>query len=324
MNQLEQIKTPVEGELERFGEIFDRTLQHSNPVLQQVFDHIKQRKGKQMRPTLLLLVARAFGQPCEVSYLCAVMLELLHTASLVHDDVVDESDERRGQASVNVSYGNKVAVLVGDFLLSSSLERAAQTRNLRIINHISKLGKQLSSGEIIQLSNSKTNDFSEDFYYDVIKLKTATLFAETAMLGAISVGASEENIQKMHAFGEAIGMCFQIRDDIFDYYDDPRIGKPTGNDMAEGKLTLPVLYALRLSADDAMTALARKVQSGTAGRDEINTLVNFAKAKGGIDYAHAKMDEYSHRALNQIADLKENDIKEAMKLYVDYVSRRSL
>lgn len=324
MNQLEQIKTPVAGELERFAQIFDRTLQHSNPILQHVFDHIKQRKGKQMRPTLLLLVARAFGQPCEVSYLSAVMLELLHTASLVHDDIVDESNERRGQASVNASYGNKVAVLVGDFLLSSSLEKAAETRNLRIVNHISKLGKQLSSGEIIQLSNSKANDFSEGFYYDVIKLKTATLFAETAMLGAISVGASEEDIQKMHDFGEAIGMCFQIRDDIFDYYDNSEIGKPTGNDMAEGKLTLPVLYALQHSADDAMVALARKVQNGTANREEINILVGFAKSKGGIDYAHSKMDEYSRRALNQIEDLEENDIKEALKLYVDYVSRRSL
>jgi octaprenyl-diphosphate synthase len=324
VNQLEQIKQPVREDLIRFGQLFDQTLQHSNPLLNSVFDHIRQRKGKQMRPTLLLLTAREFGLPTEASYLSAVMLELLHTASLVHDDIVDESDERRGQASVNASYGNKVAVLVGDYLLSSSLEKAAETRNLRIVDHISKLGKQLSSGEIIQLSNTDASDFSEQTYYDVIKLKTATLFAETAELGAISVGAAEQNVERMHQFGESLGMCFQIRDDIFDYYDGMQIGKPTGNDMAEGKLTLPALYVLNTCPTDEMTLIGRRVKALKASHEEILKLVEYTKAKGGIDFAYARMHEFSEKALSLIADFRNDAVKQALILYVDYVSRRTI
>lgn len=323
MNQLEQIKQPVAQDLVQFGRLFEKTLHHANPLLNSVFEHILRRKGKQMRPTLLFLTAREFGRPTDASFLSAVMLELLHTASLVHDDIVDESDERRGQASVNASYGNKVAVLVGDFLLSTSLEKAAETRNLRIVDHISKLGKQLSSGEIIQLSNTGADDFAHQTYYDVIQLKTATLFAETAELGAISVGASEEDILRMHRFGEALGMCFQIRDDIFDYYDSAEIGKPTGNDMAEGKLTLPALYVLNHFPTAEMTRIGKSVKAGQATREEILHLVEYTKQNGGIEFAHAKMKEFSTNALSQIAAFRNAAVKEALTLYVDYVSRRT-
>lgn len=323
MNQLEQIKQPVAKDLIRFEQIFEETLHHKNPLLNSVFEHIRQRKGKQMRPTLLFLTAREFGTPSDATFLSAVMLELLHTASLVHDDIVDESDERRGQASVNASYGNKVAVLVGDFLLSTSLEKAAETKNLRIVDHISKLGKQLSSGEIIQLSNTKADDFSEKTYYDVIQLKTATLFSETAELGPISVGATDENVICMHRFGEALGMCFQIRDDIFDYYDNSEIGKPTGNDMAEGKLTLPALFALNDSPTDKMIRIGKHVKAGIATHKEILQLVKYAKSKGGIEYAYAKMQEYSAKALSLISNFNNKEVKQALTLYVDYVSRRT-
>ena len=323
VDQLEQIKQPIIEDLKRFNQIFDETLHHSNPLLDVVFQHIRNRKGKLMRPTLLFLVAREFGVPVEATYLSAVMLELLHTASLVHDDIVDESDERRGQASVNAIYGNKEAVLVGDFLLSSSLEKASQTKNLRIVDHISSLGKQLSSGEILQLSNSKKNELSEEAYYDVIRLKTAVLFASTAEVAAISVGASEYDVKRMYDFGDNLGICFQIRDDIFDYYDNPKIGKPTGNDMLEGKLTLPALYALRTAQDDDMFFLASKIKQGSADKQEISTLIEFTKSHGGIEYAEKCMRSFAERALNLLSDFKHEEIRSSLVSYVNFVTQRN-
>lgn len=324
VDQLEEIKQPILDDLKRFNQIFDETLHHSNPLLNIIFEHIRTRKGKLMRPTLLFLVAREFGVPVEATYLSAVMLELLHTASLVHDDIVDESDERRGQASVNAVYGNKEAVLVGDFLLSSSLEKASETRNLRIVDHISSLGKQLSSGEILQLSKSQMNDFTEQSYYDIIRLKTAVLFASTAEVAAISVGASESDIKRMYEFGDNLGICFQIRDDIFDYFDNSKIGKPTGNDLLEGKLTLPVLYALNSSHDKAMMSLAAKIKEGSGSKEDVATLVDFTKSNGGIEYAENCMMNFSNRALNLISDFKQESIRHSLESYIAFVIQRNI
>lgn len=324
MNQLEEIKRPVLDDLDQFNQLFDRTLQHSNELLNAVFKHILNRKGKLMRPTLLFLIAHEFGTPVKATYLSALMLELLHTASLVHDDIVDESNERRGQASVNAIYGNKEAVLIGDFLLSSSLDVASKTENLRIVEHISNLGKQLSSGEILQLTNLKNNEFSEDAYYDVIRLKTASLFASTAEVAVISVGSSDDNAKKMRDFGDYLGLCFQIRDDIFDYSNDSQIGKPTGNDMLEGKLTLPVLYALRTVNDPEMRRVAKAVREGRALREEIEELVAFTKKSGGIEYAMNCMNAFSKRALNLISDFKNKEVKAALESYVGFVTNRNI
>lgn len=322
VDKLQCIKAPIIEDLACFDKIFDETLHHPNELLDTVLRHIKQRIGKLMRPTLLLLVAKEYGQPNDVTYLSAVMVELLHTASLVHDDVVDESNERRGQPSVNAGYGNKIAVLVGDYLLSSSLEKVAQTQNLRIIKHISILGKQLSAGELMQLSNSYQQEFSEEDYYAIIRQKTAALFAESAEIGAISVAAEEEDIEKMRLFGDAIGMSFQIRDDIFDYFSDANIGKPTGNDMLEGKLTLPVLHVLRQTTDTEIINMAHRIRKGEASKEEINHLITYAKQNGGIEYAEKRMNEYVGKALELITSFRNSAIRNSLEEYVHYVSYR--
>ena len=232
-------------------------------------EYIRRRTGKQMRPMLILLMARNYGLVTDVTQNAAVGLELLHTASLVHDDVVDESCERRGQASVNAMYNNKVAVLVGDYLLSTALLRVACTRNATIVEYLSELGRVLASGEILQLSTTHNQEISETVYYQVIRQKTAALFEACCAMGAMSSGASVSGIEEAKAFGRNLGIIFQIRDDIFDYYESPEIGKPTGNDMAEGKLTLPVIHALKATGDGAMHALALRVQPHRhPGRDK--------------------------------------------------------
>ena len=241
-------------------------------------------------------------------------LELLHTASLVHDDVVDESSERRGQASVNASYDNKVAVLVGDYILSTALLRVALSNNHQIVQHLAELGRTLAAGEILQLSNISNQEISEDTYYQVIDKKTA----------AISVGMPEEEVEKARQFGHNIGMIFQIRDDIFDYYDSKEIGKPTGNDMTEGKLTLPVIYALNHTDMPAMQTLAKKVKAGTINHDEIAVLVEFTKQNGGIEYAEQKMEEFAKEAQKYIDECVKPELKKAYTAYLDYVIQRNI
>ena len=226
-----------------------------------------------MRPMLILLIAKNFGDVTDVTLRSAIGLELLHTASLVHDDVVDESSQRRGQASVNATYDNKVAVLVGDYILSTALLNVAMTGSKDIVAYLARLGQTLSNGEILQLTNISNQVISEQVYYDVIRQKTAALFEACAGIGTLSVGASPEVVEEAKRVGANIGMIFQIRDDIFDYYESAEIGKPTGNDMAEGKLTLPVIYAVNNSHDPAIRQLAYKIKDQTVTPDEIATLV---------------------------------------------------
>ena len=225
------IKSPIDAELEDFRKLFDSSLSSSNFLLNNVIAHIRQRNGKMMRPILVLLVARLYGAIRPATFHAAVSLELLHTASLVHDDVVDESTERRGQLSVNAVFNNKVAVLVGDFLLATSLVHAGKTMSHEIISVVSCLGQDLADGELLQLSNVSNPHFSEEIYFDVIRKKTAALFAACTKSAALSVNASDEEAEFSRLFGEYIGICFQIKDDIFDYFESKEIGKPTGNDM---------------------------------------------------------------------------------------------
>ena len=229
MDYLSIIRKPIEGEMNNFVELFGQCLTYEEGLLGQVLSHIRQRGGKRMRPMLIFLTAKNYGLVSDVTQNAALGLELLHTASLVHDDVVDESSERRGQPSVNASYNNKVAVLVGDYILSTALLRVALSDNHRIVQILAELGRTLAAGEVLQLSNISNQEISEDVYYQVIDKKTAALFEACSVLGAIASGASEEDIEKARKFGHYIGMIFQIRDDIFDYYESKEIGKPTGN-----------------------------------------------------------------------------------------------
>lgn len=323
MDRLSQIKSPIISDLEQFKELFDSSLTNSNPLLQEVISHIKQRKGKMMRPILVLLIAKLFGNVTSTTLHAAVSLELLHTASLVHDDVVDESAERRGQASVNALYNNKVSILVGDYLLATCLVQAAYSNNHDVIKVVSKLGQDLSEGELLQLSNVSNREVIEAVYFDVIKKKTAALFSACTQAAAYSAGVSDEDVEMARLFGEYIGVCFQIKDDIFDYYEDANVGKPTGNDMREGKLTLPVIYALRTATSEVGKELVPKIKSGDATDDEIATLIEFTKQNGGIEYAIQIMSEYHLKAIRLLDKFPDSDVKSSLLLFLDYVVERN-
>ena len=319
---MQRIKQPIECEFEVFKQMFDSSLQSSHPLLNEVITYIKQRSGKMMRPLLMLLTAKAFGNISQSTYHAASSLELLHTASLIHDDVVDGSDKRRGQKSVNAIYDNKISVLVGDYLLSTSLKEAALTGDIKIVDLIARLGQNLSEGEIVQLTSIDTTEFSEDVYFDIIRKKTAVLFASCAEAGALSAHTPDEMVDNAYRFGEMIGIAFQIKDDIFDYYSSD-VGKPTGNDMREGKLTLPSLYVLNNFADDKIKDLALRIRSLEASQTEIAEFIEFVKENGGIEYAYKVMIEYRNKALNLLPHTVDKTIKEALTAYIDYVIDRN-
>jgi octaprenyl-diphosphate synthase len=322
MDVLSLIKSPIIDELEDFKNLFDHSLSSSNPLLTDVIGHLQQRNGKMMRPILVLLIAKLYGKVSAQTLHAAVSLELLHTASLVHDDVVDESAERRGQLSVNAIFNNKVAVLTGDFLLATCLVQASKTKNHGIIDVVSKLGQDLAEGELLQLSNINNTEFSESVYFDVINKKTAALFASCTKAAALSAQVDNEKVELARLFGEYIGICFQIKDDIFDYFDNADIGKPTGNDMFEGKLTLPVLFVLNNGAGEEIKRLAIKVKQRLASHQEISDLVSFTKDNGGILYAQKEMTKYKEKALDLLSLMPDTEVKESLMLYLDYVVDR--
>lgn len=325
MDKLSAIRRPVEQELAQYKDLFDNALAHEDDFLGQALAYVRQRKGKMMRPILVLLMAKELGEVQTNSLRSAVTLELLHTASLVHDDVVDESGERRGQRSVNAVYDNKVAVLVGDYLLSTSLLQASQTANIHVVEIISRLGGTLSEGEVAQLANIRREAITEEAYFHIIHNKTAALFAACAELGAISACGDEVYVKNARKFGEIIGLCFQIRDDIFDYYADAAIGKPTGNDMAEGKITLPAIYAITHTDREEVREWARKVKTGEATAEEIAQLVEYTKQSGGIEYAERRMKNLHQEALDLLdANWHNAAIKAALKDYIDYVVERTM
>ena len=290
MNKIDLIKQPVEKELEEFRGLFEDSLTSTDPLLGEVLAYIKKRSGKMMRPILVMLTAKLFGTLNQSTFHAALSLELLHTASLVHDDVVDESDKRRGQSSVNAIYNNKVSVLVGDYMLATSLKHAALT------------------GKV---------------YFDVIRKKTAALFKASSQSGAVSVGAVQEEVMKAGLLGEMIGIAFQIKDDIFDYFESPELGKPTGNDMLEGKLTLPALYVLNQTEDDSLKQTALKIRSLEASKEEIADFVETVKERGGIEYATRMMYEFRDKALALVPASADSSLKEALTAYIDYVIERN-
>ena len=323
MDNLSTIRTPIYTELQDFIALFDKSLTHEDGLLGQALEHVRAKGGKRMRPILILLMTKSFGKVTPVAQYAAVGLELLHTASLVHDDVVDESGERRGQASVNASYNNKVAVLVGDYILSTALLSIARTNDCDIVCDLAELGRTLSNGEILQLTNIVNTNFSEEVYFEVIRQKTAALFESRAVISAKAGGADKQAVEAARAFGRNVGIIFQIRDDIFDYYQSADLGKPTGNDMAEGKLTLPVLYALNTTGDTQMAALARKVKARNVSAEEIAQLVEFTKNNGGIAYAERKMAECQALAMDFIDRyVADTQLKNALKAYVDFIIDR--
>ncbi len=323
MTSLEIIQQPVAAELTRYREAFEATLQHQNPLLQKALEHILQRRGKLLRPTLVFLCARLVGEPVSDRVMdVALALELLHTASLIHDDVVDESDKRRGVASVNALMTNQVAVLVGDFVLSRSLYHAAKTGDARVVEIVAGLGQSLADGELLQLHNVDVEAMDEKSYYEVISKKTACLFSVCAQLGVLAADGPEDLAERMRQFGCLTGNCFQLRDDIFDFEEDAQTGKPVGNDMKEGKLTLPAIYVLTHHADEELLRKAHLVRTGEATQQDIADLVAYTREKGGLDYARWAMDEVRMMADGLIDDSREPAIAEALHRYVRFATER--
>lgn len=323
MNKIELIKQPVAKELEEFRTLFEDSLSSTDPLLGEVLSYVKKRSGKMMRPILVMLMAKLFGTLNDSTFHAALSLELLHTASLIHDDVVDESNERRGQSSVNAIYNNKVSVLVGDYMLATSLKHAAHTGKVELVELVACLGQELSEGEILQLGNTGKEDFAEDTYFDIIRKKTAALFKASAKSGAVSVDASPEEAMKAALFGEMIGIAFQIKDDIFDYFESAELGKPTGNDMLEGKLTLPALYVLNKLHDASLEELALRIRALRASKEEIAQFVETVKKEGGIEYATLKMYEFREKALSLLPVSSDEAIRTSLTAYIDYVIERN-
>ena len=321
MDVLDKIKAPVAAELEQFNEAFRKTLYSDNPLLEQAVEHLLKAPGKQIRPLLVLLSARMVGKIDEKVINVALALEMLHTATLVHDDVVDESDRRRGLPSLNAFLSNQVAVLSGDFVLSKALECAALTEDVRVVRYIAQLGQTLADGELLQLYNNDSEVLSEAAYFDVISRKTASLFSVCARLGALAAGGDEGDAERLGQFGKLIGICFQIRDDIFDY-GTAEVGKPVGNDMKEGKLTLPAIYAIKHSEDESIRELAQKVRRREASAKEIQKLIKFSVQEGGLEYAQWHMKDMQGMADGLIDDTRDASITEALHLLASFVAER--
>ena len=309
--------------MEQFREAFRKTLYSDNPLLEQAVEHLLKAPGKQLRPLLVLLAARMVGEVNEKVIRVALALEMLHTASLVHDDVVDESDRRRGLPSVNALLSNQVAVLAGDFVLSKALECAAETEDVRVVRYIAQLGQSLADGELLQLDSQDSEVLSEAVYFDIIGRKTASLFSLCARLGAMMAGGTEAEAERLAQYGKLIGICFQLRDDVFDY-GTAEVGKPLGNDMKEGKLTLPTIYAVVHSDDASMRELALKIRRREASAEEMHQLMDFTVSQGGLEYAQWHMKDMQGMADGLIDDTRNPSITEALHLLTAFVAERIL
>jgi len=319
MSTLEDIQTTISHELELLNNKITNSLSSSNELMNHVIEGYLKSKGKLIRPILVILSAKLFGKINDNVISSAAAVEMLHNASLIHDDVVDDSKTRRSRPTINSVWDNHIAVLVGDFFVSNALQQAISTGDIRIVDSLANLGKLLSIGEIDQIYSARYHKLTEDAYFKIIYRKTASLFVSCIRMGAYAVGVDGERLTRMSRFAELLGLCFQIKDDIFDYYEDNRVGKPTGNDLREGKITLPLLYALQMSGHPKapmMTELSRKELLDTA---EISTLIEFAKEAGGIDYAYATMQRFRKEAMDILAEFPEDDTTRAFADIFDYI-----
>lgn len=322
MDYLSTVKQVVAQEFESFQSYYASLFVSENPLLQHVLTYLQSSRGKMLRPILAILTAKSLGKTTNATYRAASALELLHTASLLHDDVVDDSMLRHGNPSVNATFNNKLSILVGDYLLSSSLRQVTLSLRPEIVDVISELGQLLSSGEIFQLSNEYRASLSSELYYKVIQHKTASFFAASGAVGALSVEAPDDEVKRMKSFGEKVGMCFQIRDDIFDFMGDSSIGKPTGNDIMEGKLTLPAIYALTHFATSRTDELVQKMKNDSLTPQEIQFLIDFTVQNGGITYAEKVMHDFRDEALSYLPSALTPENSNALVAFVDFAIQR--
>lgn len=319
---LSKIKAPIAEEMNAFEKHFRDSMKSSVPLLDKITHYIVKRKGKQMRPMFVFLTAKIFAATNESTYTAASLIELLHTATLVHDDVVDESYKRRGFFSINALWKNKIAVLVGDYLLSRGLLLSVDKGEFELLRIVSNSVKLMSEGELLQIEKARRLDISEEVYFDIITKKTATLIASCCETGAHSVKQSPEVVEKMRLFGEKVGICFQIKDDLFDYGTDDQIGKPLGIDIKEKKMTLPLIYALQNAGKKEKRLIINTVKNNNNDEEKVKQVIDFVIASGGIEYARQRMIAYRDEALDILNEFPENEARESLRSLVVYTVER--
>lgn len=325
MKPVEQIKFPIKNEMELFEEKFKASMLTKVPLINRITYYIVRRKGKQMRPMFVFLVAKMVsdGGFEEKTYRGATLIELIHTASLVHDDVVDDSNRRRGFFSVNALWKNKIAVLFGDYLLSKSMLFSIENDDFDLLKLISIALKEMAEGELLQIEKARKLDITEDIYFEIIRQKTATLIAACCGIGAASVGADQDTVQEMRKFGEYIGIAFQIKDDLFDYSDD-KIGKPTGIDIKEQKMTLPLIHTLNTCSKKDKKWIINSVKKHNKDKKRVKEVITFVKDNGGIEYTTNKMNDYKNKALAILDNYPKSEYKDSLLQMIDYVVERKI
>ena len=322
MSAIDQIKAPIKTEMDSFESKFKASMVSKAPLLDKITNYIVKRKGKQIRPMFVFLSAKLCGEVNESTFRGASMIELLHTATLVHDDVVDDANVRRGFFSVNALWKNKIAVLVGDFLLSKGLLLAVKNEDFHLLKLTSRAVEEMSEGELLQIEKARRLDIVEDIYYEIIRKKTASLIAACCAVGCSSVSKDEEQIQKMWNFGEAIGIAFQIKDDLFDYQKQGLIGKPVGIDIKEQKMTLPLIYALQQCDKSKRKQIINIIKRHHHNPKKVSEVIAFVRESRGLEYAQQKMYEYKEKALKIISDLPDSETKTSLHALIKYVINR--
>jgi len=324
MGLIDEIRLPIQTELHTFKRIFAESLKSDNPLLSSIHEYILEGSGKLLRPMLVLLAAKTCGSVTPETYSGAISMELLHNASLIHDDVVDDTYERRGRLSINARWTNKIAVLSGDYMLSNALISATKTNSLPVLKAVSNIGMELSDGELLQLTNSQQSKITEEDYLKVVRKKTAMLFATCCEVGGLTANATENELECLKNFGEYMGICFQIKDDIFDYYQDIEIGKPTANDLQDGKVTLPLIYAIQNSTNGKREEIMAIIDSKDFTRVNVDLVMNFAIEKGGLEYASKRMEDFKALAIQQLTSFPESEAKQALIKCAEFASARKI
>ena len=322
MNTIKEIKKPIQQEMLLFEKKFKDSLNSKVPLLDKILHYIVKRKGKQMRPMFVFLSGKLFGEINESSFRAASLIELLHTATLVHDDVIDDANMRRGFFSINALWKNKIAVLVGDYLLSKGLIMSLENEEYDLLQIVSKAVKEMSEGELLQIEKARKLDIEEDVYFEIIRQKTATLIAACCACGAVTAKQDKKTVERMRKFGELIGIAFQMKDDLFDYYNEDVIGKPTGIDIKEQKMTLPLIYTLRNCDRKQKKFIVQTVKNHNTNSNRVSKVLEIVKKSGGINYTVEKMKSYQAEALSLLKTFDDNESRKSLELLVNFVIER--
>ena len=323
MSSLRELKAPIQDDLKQFQKIFRNSAKSSVPLLDIIMKYIFKSKGKQLRPIIVIYSAKLFGNVSDKTHRAAALIELLHTATLVHDDIVDDSDKRRGRFSITALWKNKIAVLVGDYLLSRGMLVALKAKDYDTLEIVSDAVKEMSEGELLQIEKARKLDIDESIYYEIIRKKTASLLASCFAVGAASASSSEDEVKQMWKIGEYLGMAFQIKDDIFDFEKTNIIGKPTGIDIKEKKMTLPLIYLINNSSPSGKRSIIRNIKKHSKDKKYTDKIIEEVRNSGGIKYATEKMIEYTDMALELLKAFPENESRKALEQLIEFSISRN-